>query len=559
MALTVESRTLPVEALRDMLVAAIDQLPDEIPAWGEADADGGQPLIWRAIHRAKASSLGRIDEAARLWRIFSGRKVIAMVGNVNAGKSSLGNLLLDKAAGEVFAEDDIRATAEASIADFGPNVLIDLPGLGSVLSEKDDAVVNEYVNRADLLLIVHYVGSDIDPVLYTFLKAVALAPQDRGQRIIIVFNKTDTRAPGSLEKTLSLYKEVLLDGAKGFAGIRQLFRYSIPLIPFSVFDARSGLLSAQALREAIDVGIEASGGDSSRKNWDELKSLREEWRFVPVMAAELGASAEHCLQEKNQQRDALLAELARQDMVRIQLSQVEKGLDQEATAALSSMARLPGPNAVEKARNFMAGAGPQFTAKRNAFISLCSSTVDSMESNYREHLGGYLVDMANFIRAYYPEATVPTFSDLDTSMLGSYQLLIKTKTAQYLDGHFDGQKVADTIHQRRVKEGIAAIRRHYQQLIRQYDEVVRQYVQAAYQHSLAEVESWRELQAILTPFCSRYQEMTDLIHRAEGGGPAPSTAPPPPPPPTADNHGVLAIVLVVIAILIIIIAVASRH
>ncbi len=100
-----------------------------------------------------------------------------MAGDVNAGKSSLGNLLLGKQSSEVFTEDVNRATSEAGIADFGHWVLIDMPGIGSVLSANDDKIVIDYIHRADVLLIVQHIGSAMNNELYHFLQLVAKGPQ----------------------------------------------------------------------------------------------------------------------------------------------------------------------------------------------------------------------------------------------------------------------------------------------------------------------------------------------------------------------------------------------
>jgi hypothetical protein len=58
--------------------------------------------------------------------------VIALVGMVNAGKSTLGNLLLDGQKAR-FAVNSIRETATAAFGDWGNDaVLSDLPGIGSI-------------------------------------------------------------------------------------------------------------------------------------------------------------------------------------------------------------------------------------------------------------------------------------------------------------------------------------------------------------------------------------------------------------------------------------------
>ena len=99
-----------------------------------------------------------IEQLNNFWEFFESYyhlKVIALVGMVNAGKSALGNYLLQRGESEVFQEAPVRETSDAKEAKLDENtVIFDLPGLGSVLSDEDDEVVKGILNRANLLLIV---------------------------------------------------------------------------------------------------------------------------------------------------------------------------------------------------------------------------------------------------------------------------------------------------------------------------------------------------------------------------------------------------------------------
>jgi GTPase Era involved in 16S rRNA processing len=179
--------------------------------------------------------------------------VVALVGIVNAGKSAIGNVLLNQSESGTFAENPIRETSTPSQATLSKNtILIDLPGLGSVLADEDDAIVKSFVKRANLLLIVISVDAPISRHLYEFLQSEVIK-ESSIQRIVFVLNKIDTwdNLPQRLrEKELSQYQDFLVNGdsSLGFSGVKELFEYEIPVIPFSVKHAR-----ARAKDQNIDL------------------------------------------------------------------------------------------------------------------------------------------------------------------------------------------------------------------------------------------------------------------------------------------------------------------
>ncbi len=264
----------------------------------------------------------------------------------------------------------------------------------------------------------------------------------------------------------------MLDGEKGIAGIRQLFSYEVPIVPFSVFDARSGLLSCQPLLDAIHAAITASGGNSHQKYWDELKQIFQEWHFVPDVAMEITAAAEQCLRKKNQLRHDLLEEFRQEQTIGLQMSVIEKSLDEEAVAAMAEMEQLPVPNEIERGRKWMFGPGPNYTKKRDTFIEVYNSTERSMHTNYHKSLNNYLVATTNLIRTYYPDTKALDTSVMDHGLLSSYQHLIRAKKDQYLDYYFDGKSVADQIHIQWLKGIVANIRKEYENAIQQYEQAV---------------------------------------------------------------------------------------
>lgn len=169
--------------------------------------------------------------------------VIALVGMVNAGKSAVGNILLNKNESEVFTEGAIRETEQASVYEWNRDrILIDLPGLGSV-NVDDDKVVENYLNRANVLLIVIDASYPIPNHLYQFLGSKVIKRR-REQQIIILLNKCDIwdGIPDfHKQKQLERYIEFLTRGNKklGFDGIEDLFDYKVPINTFSVKHIRN--------------------------------------------------------------------------------------------------------------------------------------------------------------------------------------------------------------------------------------------------------------------------------------------------------------------------------
>lgn len=190
---------------------------------------------------------------------YHDKSVIAMVGMVNAGKSAIGNLLLHQGESGIFEEAPVRETAKASEAQLDKETfIIDLPGLGSVLSEEDDIIVKNIVRRANLLLVVIGINQPIPQHLYDFLQSDEVLKTWDAQRIIIVLNKLDildSFPEAHRKKQIESFREFLVIGNSkmGFPGIGKFFDYQIPILPFSVIHSRYGRETwrEEALRNAI--------------------------------------------------------------------------------------------------------------------------------------------------------------------------------------------------------------------------------------------------------------------------------------------------------------------
>ncbi|NET04310.1 MAG: GTP-binding protein [Symploca sp. SIO2B6] len=213
-----------------------------------------------------------IEQLNNFWEFLENYyhlKVIALVGMVNAGKSALGNYLLQREESEVFQEAPIRETSDAQEAKLDENtVIFDLPGLGSVLSDEDDEVVKGILNRANLLLIVLDCNYPIPKHLYEFLKSDQVIKNEALQKIIIVINKIDCLSdlPDHIQqKQIKKYINFLYFGNKqmNFSGIDNLFDYEIPVVAFSVFQARrrDNYFQEKQLRQEINKALSSNSND----------------------------------------------------------------------------------------------------------------------------------------------------------------------------------------------------------------------------------------------------------------------------------------------------------
>lgn len=261
-------------AVKNQIVSALQLLPDTLQLLLAENS-----LETVSIREEVDADIYNLNE---FWQFVSenhDKYVIALVGMVNAGKSALGNTLVQKSESEIFQEAAIRETQQPTIYNWGTEtILVDLPGLGSVLSVEDDCVVQTFINRSNLLLITISVDSPIEKHLYNFLCSDVLKRGEE-QQIIIVLNKFDVWdvIPDlHKQKKLERYMDFLCKGDSnlGFQGINALFDYEIPIVPFSVKHVRNEVdnNSLQNLYSTIASALSKSSDGWLIRSQKELES-----------------------------------------------------------------------------------------------------------------------------------------------------------------------------------------------------------------------------------------------------------------------------------------------
>lgn len=286
--------------VKDRLVEALSTLPEEtILLSNESPSSFTQVNLAEVVEQ----DTERLEGFWEFLESYRNLKIIALVGMLNTGKSAIGNLLLHRGESDVFQEACIRETSQAQEAKIDEEtVVVDLPGLGSVLCEEDDAIVRSIIRRANLLLLVLDISYPIPRHLYDFLKSSEVIKNGSLQKIIIIINKIDCLSdlPEKVQqKQIQNYINFLRHGNQKmeFEGIAQLFDYEIPIIPFSVMEAIRNFKSERErqLRRVIEVSLEANSNTAIN---------RAEYELLEVASQDLVVIASYAvMQEKVQDLD----------------------------------------------------------------------------------------------------------------------------------------------------------------------------------------------------------------------------------------------------------------
>ena len=264
--------------IKDRLVESLANLPEEtIVLSGD---DSSSSFAEANLAEVVEQDVERLKGFWEFLESYRNLKIIALVGMLNTGKSAIGNLLLHRGESDIFQEACIRETSQAQEAKIDEEtVVVDLPGLGSVLCDEDDAIVRGIIRRANLLLLVLDISYPIPRHLYDFLKSNEVIKNGSLQRIVIVINKIDCLSDlpeKAQQKQIQSYINFLKHGNQKmeFEGIAQLFDYEIPIVPFSVMEARRSFNTERErqLRRVIDNSLDANANTAiNRAEYDLLE------------------------------------------------------------------------------------------------------------------------------------------------------------------------------------------------------------------------------------------------------------------------------------------------
>ena len=120
----------------------------------------------------------------------SEKPVIVTWGLMNAGKSSLLNMLTQHIEQEFFKTNDFRETTEVSAYEGDQYIYLDTPGLDANTADNLEALKG--IKKADVVLFVHQLQGELEANEVEFLKDVRTSfGQYAEKNIILILSKVD--------------------------------------------------------------------------------------------------------------------------------------------------------------------------------------------------------------------------------------------------------------------------------------------------------------------------------------------------------------------------------
>ena len=335
--------TGPLEATRERLIRALYELADTLSHIEES--------------REAARRLQEI--ASDLEEMFF---LIAVIGEFNAGKSTLINALL----GEPLLETGITPTTEAieliryrEVAQRRPEpapeqpgiriwahphtggagvALVDTPGSGSVF-RKHEELARSFLHRSDLVLFVLSAKRALAETERLYLELA----RDFGKKVILVLNQSDLLEPTELEQV----RRFIAQQVQELLDLRPLL-FAVSASRALAGEADSGLAALQAHLKATLHEVSparqkqlAQLETAKRSLWEALASvqkrrdlLRQDRDEAESVQQELHESADQL--EENQQRTLSDIELAISALERRGLEFIDREL------AFRPLRRAPG-------------------------------------------------------------------------------------------------------------------------------------------------------------------------------------------------------------------------
>jgi small GTP-binding protein len=434
---------------KNKLITAKKALPASIMVPTDEDCSSLEKID---IAQEVRQDIERLDNFFAFMEEYQDQAIIANIGMVNAGKSALFNHLAYQGESGIFKEAPIRETAQVQQIKLNNNtILMDLPGLDSVLSATDDQIVKENIRKANLLLVVIGVHQPIPKHLYDFLQSDEVIKNYKAQRIIIVLNKIDiwdAFPSAHRKKQLETYINFLKNGNSqlNFPGINHLFDYEIPIIPFSVIQARYGIDTwrENVLRDAITNALVDSS--SSYFNRAEQELMQCGIKYASLIGAY------HCIIDKVSkigEKVDLLAEGLGKNLNQIvsnEISNLELTIINLKSSCFDDMSRCQ----PDEAESFWKGTYYQLkkdrlTSYREEYKKKIRNLFDNFANNLKDNI-------SNLIRGTFGECSSIYFPDKELVYESLNNLIYKI-----WDAHDDVYFLEYSSYSTRVKDKLEAI------------------------------------------------------------------------------------------------------
>ncbi|TAI92961.1 GTPase [Pectobacterium versatile] len=204
---------------------------------------------------------GEFAECYRRWQQKNQPAVpyhqIAICGLMNAGKSSLLNMLTGHMDREYFATGASRTTAEVQTLNAGDIDWLDTPGIDA--RERDDLTAWHGILSADSIIFAHNLRSGtLEQIELDFLQQLQQQLPDLSQRMLVALTHADG-AEQQREERLAAINALLCSHLDASL---PLFITSCPRYARGVYSHKETLINLSGiptLREAIDTRVQAAG------------------------------------------------------------------------------------------------------------------------------------------------------------------------------------------------------------------------------------------------------------------------------------------------------------
>lgn len=170
----------------------------------------------------------------------SSKPIIAVCGLMNSGKSYLLNMLTQHIDQEYFKTADQRETTANKTLETEQYIYLDTPGLDA--NAQDDAIAQQGIAEADIVLFVHQPQGELDPSELAFLRQL----KDRFGKsakhsITIVISKIDKEPASKID---AIDKEVQKQCKEKLGTVFTTFQVSNTRYKTGISQQKNGLIQA---------------------------------------------------------------------------------------------------------------------------------------------------------------------------------------------------------------------------------------------------------------------------------------------------------------------------
>ena len=168
------------------------------------------------------------------------KPVIAVCGLMNAGKSYLLNMLTKHIDQEYFKTADQRETTANKTLETEQYIYLDTPGLDA--NAQDDAIAQQGIADADIVLFVHQPQGELDPNELDFLRQLKdCFGKSAKHSVIIVISKIDKEPASKIE---AIDKEIQKQCQEKLGTVFTTFQVSNTRYKTGISQQKNGLIQA---------------------------------------------------------------------------------------------------------------------------------------------------------------------------------------------------------------------------------------------------------------------------------------------------------------------------